>query len=512
MQRTCPFGGLDLSRIKKPQRRARVVKPAVSWTRMLALLPSLVNSSVSISDVIHLKNGKKLSVDRAWQEGDRIRYEKNGNVFGFPKEFVAKIEANTYLANRRESSVSAPSSLKQVPIEVIDETLDLGQHSNDLSSGILANGKIDHERLSTLEKEARSQSQDPQKRIRYLNALRDLVLWHIKQNDLNSAMSFMEPYLHLDPYNLQANLTLSWLHLKRGEHPQAENVLLQAKVKNDRSPDLYYLLGMAYYHQDKNELALRTLRQSLQLRYRPEVEQLLKKVEQENRAENDYRQANTLHFVLRYEGSAANQALGRGILASLEQSFSELERQLDFSPRATVAVVLYPDEVFHDVTRTPGWVGALNDGKIRFPIKGLSFVDENVRKILKHELTHSFIRQKTAGNCPLWLNEGLAQYLSGDTSEQFVRLAKQTIAENRFTSLDKLEGSFLGLGVAQAAWAYQESLLAAEFLVKSYGLSDVQILLDRIGQTGSFQIGLKATFRKDYSELHQEFEQYVKRQ
>jgi hypothetical protein len=269
---------------------------------------------------------------------------------------------------------------------------------------------------------------------------------------------------------------------------------------------------MVYYHQDKNELASRTLRQSLQLRYRPEVEQLLKKVEQENRAENDYRQANTLHFVLRYEGSAANQALGQGILASLEQSFSELERQLDFSPRALVAVVLYPDEVFHDVTRTPGWVGALNDGKIRFPIKGLSLVDEKVRKILKHELTHSFIRQKTNGNCPLWLNEGLAQHLSGDTSQQFVSLAKQAIAENRFTSLDKLEGSFLGLGVAQAAWAYQESLLAAEFLVKSYGLGDVQILLDRIGQTGSFQTGLKATLRKDYFELQQEFEQYVKLQ
>jgi tetratricopeptide (TPR) repeat protein len=479
---------------------------------MLALLPSLVNPSVSIGDVIHLKSGKKLTVDRAWQEGDRIRYEKNGNVFGFPKELVANLESDSYLADRPKSSVPTPSSPKQVPVEVIDETLDLRQASNDGGSGIVTNGKIDHAQLSTLEREARSQPQDPQKRTRYLNALRDLVLWHVKHNDLNSAVFFIESYLHLDPDNLQANLTLSWLHLKRGEHARAENLLLRAKIKNDLSPDLHYLLGMTYYHQDKNELAVRALRQSLELRYRSEVEQLLKKVEQENRTESDYSQANTLHFVLRYEGSAANQVLGQGILASLEQSFSELERQLDFSPRVAVAVVLYPDEVFHDVTRTPGWVGALNDGKIRFPIKGLSFVDENVRKILKHELTHSFIRLKTADNCPLWLNEGLAQYLSGDTAQQFLPQAKQAIAQSRFTSLDKLEGSFLGLGAAQAAWAYQESLLAAEFLVRSYGLGDVQTLLDRIGQIGSFQAGVKATLRKDYAELQEEFEEYVKRQ
>jgi O-methyltransferase involved in polyketide biosynthesis len=139
-------------------------------------------------------------------------------------------------------------------------------------------------------------------------------------------------------------------------------------------------------------------------------------------------------------------------------------------------------------------------------------VDENVRKILKHELAHSFIRLKTADNCPLWLNEGLAQYLSGDTAQQFLPKAKQAIARSRFTSLVELEGSFLGLSAAQAAWAYQESLLAAEFLVRSYGLGDVQTLLDRIGQVGSFQAGLKATLRKDYAGLQEEFEEYVKRQ
>ena len=153
----------------------------------------------------------------------------------------------------------------------------------------------------------------------------------------------------------------------------------------------------------------------------------------------------------------------------------------------------------------PGWVGALNDGKIRFPIKGLTVVDDTVRGILKHELTHSFIRLKTAGNCPLWLNEGLAQYLSGDSSRSFLPLAKQAIVQKRFPPLSQLEGPFIGMAADRAAWAYQESLLATEFLMKSYGLSDVQKLLENTGRAGSFLQGLRTALRRDYVELQREF-------
>lgn len=159
----------------------------------------------------------------------------------------------------------------------------------------------------------------------------------------------------------------------------------------------------------------------------------------------------------------------------------------------------------------PGWVGALNDGKIRFPIKGLTVVDDTVRGILKHELTHSFIRLKTAGNCPLWLNEGLAQYLSGDSSRSFLSLAKQAIAQKRFPALGQLEGPFIGMAADRAAWAYQESLLATEFLMKSFGLTDVQKLLENTGRTGSFAQGLRTILRRDYAELQREFEDYVAR-
>ena len=36
--------------------------------------------------------------------------------------------------------------------------------------------------------------------------------------------------------------------------------------------------------------------------------------------------------------------------------------------------------------------------------------------MLKHELTHSFVRQITMGHCPTWFNEGLAQLEEGATT------------------------------------------------------------------------------------------------
>jgi len=482
--------------------------------RAVPLLLCVLLSHTARADVIHLRNGKKLSVERAWEAGGRIHYERNGNVFGFSKELVEHIESGPYRPEPRDAvSPGAIQRQQSVPVEVLDEALSVGEDASGvIDPEVIRDGEFDQARLTGIENEFRLQPANAERKLRYQKALRDVIQWQIKRNDLGSALSSIDSYLRLDPDNLQANLTLSWLLIKRGQYPQAENVLLKSLVQNNQSAELHYLLGSVYYHQDRNTLAVRELQQSLDQRYRPEVESLLKKIQQENLAENDFKQANSLHFVVRYEGSESNRALGQGILASLERSFTELENQLDYSPRDSIAVVLYPDEVFQDVTKMPGWVGALNDGKIRFPIKGLTFVDDTVRGILKHELTHSFIRLKTVGNCPLWFNEGLAQYLSGDSSKYFLPLAKQAIVQKRFPALSQLEGPFIGMDTDRAAWAYQESLLATEFLMTKYGLADVQKLLENTGKSGTFSTGLRTALRREYAELQKEFEDYVTKQ
>jgi hypothetical protein len=235
---------------------------------------------------------------------------------------------------------------------------------------------------------------------------------------------------------------------------------------------------------------------------------MLKKIEEEDTAENSFKQANSLHFVIKYEGTERNQALGQEILDGLEKSFVELETGLNYSPRESVTVILYSDKVFRDITQTPSWVGAINDGKIRLPTKGLSRMDEKLRRILKHELTHSFIRMKTGDTCPVWFNEGLAQYMAGESSQTF-HLSNEAPAGDQRLALSGLEGPFINLPYPMAIRAYRESLLAVDHLVNAYGIYQVQKLLELLAKTRNFEVAMKIVLQKTYAELETEIQDSV---
>lgn len=468
--------------------------------------------SPCFADVIFLKNGKTIPAERTWQDSTKIYYEKNGNVYSFSKDLVESIDHNIDLLPEQPGQASQRTPLQSIPVEVLDKTIEIGSALKSSShSGVIQDGVVNLKLLEAIQTRARKNGSDREIQAQYRNALIETINWHWSRNEWNIAEERLDQYLEFEPESFEARLLKASVSVKKGEYRQAETMLLQLGVKNQESADLNYLLGMTYYMQDKNETAYRYLKKSLTLRFRPDVDQLLRKIESENRAENEYRQSNSLHFVLRYEGTDSNRILYQDILKSLEQSFQELEQSLNYSPKETLVVVLYPDEVFQDVTKSPGWVGAMNDGKIRFPIKGLSRVDPSVQRILKHELTHSFIRTKAGENCPLWLNEGLAQFLSGDSSHQFRPIAKQALIQQKLPLLSKLQGTFLGLSANQAAWVYQQSLLAAEYFVVTFGLSDVQKLLEVTGTTGSFETALTQVLRHSYPEIERDFQEFIQK-
>ena len=213
--------------------------------------------------------------------------------------------------------------------------------------------------------------------------------------------------------------------------------------------------------------------------------------------------------MLHYEGKQTPEAFRVQLISALESDYDDLVRDLGNPPRDNILVTLYTEQAFFDVTHAPSWSGAMNDGKLRIPVSGLSSVTPELARVLKHELAHSFITQLSGGRCPPWLHEGIAQLLEpknlGGDGHQLALLFKS----QQNIPLNALEGSFMNFFGTQAYVAYAESLAAVSYINDSYGMSDIQRILERLSQGNSTEAALRATIHSDYGQLESDVARYL---
>jgi len=172
---------------------------------------------------------------------------------------------------------------------------------------------------------------------------------------------------------------------------------------------------------------------------------------------------------------------------------------------------LYTQQAFADITRAPQWVGALNDGRIRVPVQGLTGVDQELSRVLKHELTHSFVQQKTHGHAPTWIQEGVAQWMEGQRSSENGAALAQIYSEGHAAALGRLEGSWMGMSGDGARYAYAWALANVEYIVQSNGMGDIERILDRIGTGMSTEEALKEVLHSDYADVMQSTAEYLRK-
>jgi hypothetical protein len=269
------------------------------------------------------------------------------------------------------------------------------------------------------------------------------------------------------------------------------------------------MLGYTQFASDRTKDAIVSWKRSLELRPDPAVQQLLSKAQREENAESEFSQNESSHFVLHYEGKQTSESLRSQILSALESDYDDLARDLGTPPRDNILVTLYTEQAFFDVTHAPTWSGAINDGKLRIPISGLSSLTPELARVLKHELAHSFITQLSGGRCPQWLHEGIAQLLEGKSLGGDGHQLSLLFKAQRNIPLNALEGSFMRFSGTEAYVAYAESLAAVSYINDSYGMGDIQRILQRISQGNSTEASLRATIHSDYGQLESDLAKYL---
>jgi tetratricopeptide (TPR) repeat protein len=454
----------------------------------------LVLCSAAGADTIVLKNGDRIHADSAQERNGRIEYNIGDNTLTIPRSIVVRIEKGPApqpaAATATASAIEPPLMREEMAIPA------------DLAARVIKNGAVDVAVLKAIEGE------DVPAQSAAANAI--AANFEQKRNNYSAAARYLQAALVYQPDHAILLENYAAVLLRLGRTEEALERARQATRVSPQSADAFLLLGYACYRSDHNREAITALKKSLELRPDDRTQELLARVERESRTEADFRQQESSHFTLRYEGGQAPDALRRQILSTLEQDYNDLSRDLNAVP-GNIFVSLYTDQAFFDVTQAPAWTAALNDGKIRIPISGVDSVTPELAHVLRHELTHSFINQITHGRAPTWLNEGVAELEEGrGTAEIGPRLAA-LYASGRQVPLSQLEAGFQGYSTAEAAVAYAESIAAVEYIRARYGVSDLARLLQRLGEGQSMESALRSTIHSGYAELEAEITAYLKK-
>ena len=334
--------------------------------------------------------------------------------------------------------------------------------------------------------------------------------FEISVGDFQQAAAHYDVGLRFDPDNLSLLLQAAYLHLRRSEYSAALNLLDRARRIEPDSPDAAKLSGWAYYGLNRVADAVTEWKRALALKPDAEVQHALEKAERDAQEESGYREGETAHFRLLYNGDAAPE-LAREVLQTLETEFDQISSTVNYVPPEPIGVVLYTNQTFSDITRAPSWSGALNDGRIRVPVEGLNSMTDELARVLKHELTHSFVTQKTEGHCPVWLQEGLAQYMEGKRSRRDAGALISAYENHMDFSLASYETSWLNLPKDTATTVYAWSLATVEAMLTAGTMDDMDRILDRLAAGSTAEDAIRAVLHDSYADLKEFTVQYLRK-
>lgn len=405
-------------------------------------------------EILFLKNGRSIVVDRYWEEGEQILYEKNGGTFGFPRDLLARVDR----------AVPQPDDDDEVDgfrNEIADETVS----------------------------EARETARD---------------------GDMEEATELYREAIHKAPDEITPRLELAELYLARGNLRAAQYELQQAKRFDPENAEIRERLGDVYYRRGRTGLAIREWQLALSSDASPGLLYKLKTALRENDDDINFEEVEQLNFVIRYDGRV-NETIGRIVASALDDEYYALERELGFSPHEPIRITLYTNREFQDITRAPSWASGLNDGEIRIPVEGITELTPELRRVVRHEMTHSFVNAMTHGNCPAWFHEGLAQLREGSARFDPYPTLRVAHAEGRLLPLWSLEGPIVSYSRDKARLVYAEALAATEYITARRGKDGLLRILQLLAQRQTMNDALKSVVGLDYQEFQTAWEADLER-
>ena len=270
--------------------------------------------------------------------------------------------------------------------------------------------------------------------------------------------------------------------LLEGNQPaQALELLEPATKRHKNDPNVLLLAGLAAYRSDELRTALDYWKQSLDLAPNETLARVYERVLREQESDHGGEKLYGMHIALRYEDKALPSDTARAILATLDEDYANISAQLGCSSQERILAIVQSRETYLRSTGAAEWSGGQYDGRIHIAWTDGNQLGPQTRRALAHEMVHACLTSIPSGNTPwpAWLQEGLAQKLSGDilapsTRDELHRLTQA----HHIPRLEELRQDWSRLSVENARLAYNLALAAADALYDNYASYGIRNVLN----------------------------------
>jgi len=322
-----------------------------------------------------------------------------------------------------------------------------------------------------------------------------------------------------------------WKALAAGQAGAATKIFQQALTIDGKNPELYLGAGTAAFVERRDESAQAALERALQLdpalararellglvlyrrgdlfgairtyelldRSQSDHQQALERLERWRRELDRHNRMETMvgsAFTVTFEGERDADLAAR-VLESFERALSRISRVLSY-PLRPVPLVLYTDQEFHDITRSPSWAAGAYDGTIRIPVRGALTTPGQLDRVIAHEFAHAVIRELAPRGVPAWLNEGLATVLEREEGDATIDEPSPSLPQPR---LGALRASFGPMSPGEARIAYATSARAAQRLLEDAGNFAVVNLLRDLGDNVPFERAFLNRMQRSFADF-----------
>ena len=235
--------------------------------------------------------------------------------------------------------------------------------------------------------------------------------------------------------------------------------------------------------------------------------------------EFDWHYAQTDHFDL-YVSDSSGYHLSF-IEQHSEDAYNKIQSLLNWSLKDRVSIIVYGSHNEFQQTNVisshlPEGVGGVTEllkNRIVIPFDGSH---RDFKHVIYHELVHAFINDCVYGGSlksmlsnsievriPLWMNEGLAEYIAEKWSSNSDMWIRDLVFNGKnLPHINQLGGY----------WAYRGGQSVWKFITEKWGEESISEIIKQIKAKGNVNQGVKSAISITIDELSDQWHKYLKKQ